>query len=314
MAVQYLLLLTGFVVLIISSYYLVEYAIKLSNALGVSTFVIAVTVIALGTSIPELVVNIIAANNEAPDLGVGNILGSNIANIAFVLGATALLSPVPMDKKLLRFEIPFMIGSVVALLLLSYDNVISRLDGVILLILCLIFNGGIIYLGKKNQQAATNTNTPEKEKVSIFPALALTLVAIVFLILGAELIVNASVTIARHFKLSELFIGITIIAVGTSLPELAASISAVIKKEDAISVGNIVGSNVLNILLILGITAIIFPIKIQSKVLTVDIPSVLLFSLVLSGAVILRKSLGRGFGFLLISGYFSYIFLSYTQG
>jgi len=228
MIIQLLLLLTGFVVLTFSSNFLVKHSVSFSKSIGVSTLIIGLTVIAFGTSLPELVVNILAALQQAGDLGIGNILGSNIANIGLVVGVTALIKPLKPRKALVKFELPSMIFITLILYGLSLDQQLSRTDGLILCLLGIIFNFMIIKTALKQSKNNHHEENTEYKNAKLYRVMMI-LISIAGMVLGAELIIKAAVYIATEFGISQLFIGITVLAVGTSLPELATGISATLR-------------------------------------------------------------------------------------
>ena len=310
MIIQLLLLLTGFVVLTFSSNFLVKHSVSFSKSIGVSTLIIGLTVIAFGTSLPELVVNILAALQLAGDLGIGNILGSNIANIGLVVGVTALIKPLKPRKALVKFELPSMIFITLILYGLSLDQQLSRTDGLILCLLGIIFNFIIIKTALKQSQNNYQKEDTVYKNAKLFRIIKI-LISIGGMILGAELIIKAAVYIATEFGISQLFIGITVLAVGTSLPELATGISATLRGEEEISVGTIIGSNIMNISFVLGLTAIILPLSIPAKAISVDILAVIIFSLLLLFSLLLFKKFNRMLGGIYCLGYLIYIFISY---
>lgn len=258
-----LLLVVGFIFLIKGADWLVEGASALANRLGVSPFMIGLTVVAFGTSAPELVVNLISSWQGQTDLAIGNILGSNMANTLLILGAAALLSPLVISRQTVKREIPFSILATLVVLIVANDvlidqfsfNIISRIDGLVMLILFIAF----MYVSFSGTRGAIEEDIKPNGK-SITEAHIYSLVGLAGLILGGKLVVDSAVDIARFFNFSEAFIGLTIVAVGTSLPELAATAVAAYRKQNDIAIGNVIGSNIFNLLWVLGLSAVIRPL------------------------------------------------------
>lgn len=249
--------------------WLVAGASRLARSFGISALVVGLTVVAFGTSTPELVVSVSAALSGTSDVSVGNVLGSNIANIALILGATALIFPITVHAVMIRREIPILIGITTFSALILIDGRISRLDGLVFIVGLVAFNAGMLYFASVDRQtgelkreeveyAESEPPVTRKQRPREFVRLVLGLAV---LALGAHLTVDGSVSIARAIGVSELVIGITLIALGTSLPELSTSIVAALNKKSDIAIGNVIGSNVYNLLSILGVTALIRPIS-----------------------------------------------------
>lgn len=257
----------GLVLLVYGADYLVKGASSLARRLGVSALVVGLTVVALGTSAPELVVNLLAASRGSSDLALGNIFGSNIANILLILGLTAMIRPVAVKKDAIWRQIPFAILAAVAVVIMGSDialsgrlsDVIGRADGFMLLLFAAVF----AYYTFRTSQPGTMTS--QLETLSIKKTWLYTIGGLIGLSLGGKFVVDAATELARNFGWSEHIIGLTIVAVGTSLPELATSLVAARKKQDDIAVGNVVGSNIINIFLILGLTAVIMPLPFSSR-------------------------------------------------
>lgn len=271
----YLLLLVGFALLIKGADFFVAGASKIARALRVSPLLIGLTIVAFGTSSPEATVSIVAALEESAGVAIGNVVGSNIFNITFVVGLTALINPLNVENETIRKEIPFTLLGGVALLILISDislqtanqNFITRSDGLIFLLFFAIFLYYIFEVArhnrKKERQESINTEVPSWGKNSF-----LTLSGLAAIIFGGDLVVNSATKIALSFGMSETLVGLTIVAVGTSLPELITSVTAAIKKESEIALGNIVGSNIFNILFVLGTASVISPLAVDSKLYT----------------------------------------------
>ncbi|MFO7911780.1 MAG: calcium/sodium antiporter [Desulfotignum sp.] len=280
-----LLVIMGFALLYYGAEWLVKGSANLARALGVSPVVIGLTVVAFGTSAPELVVSVVSSFGGKSMIAVGNAVGSNIANIALVLGSAACLMPIIADRSVVRRDIPLMLGISIFLFILSMDSSISRIEGMTLfggVILYTIFNYYISAREKKTachragsaavpDMAPLPTELPgqslqEIEEIGIIASrpkqIFLILAGITGVITGAQVLIDSAVVIMKTFGLSEKFIGLTIVAIGTSLPELATSITAAFRKQMDISIGNLIGSNVFNILSVIGLAGIVRPIDI----------------------------------------------------
>ena len=280
--INILLFLAGLTALYFGSDWLVKGASRLAISLNIQPVVVGLTVVAFGTSMPEFVVSFIGALKGLPDIALGNIVGSNIVNIGLILGLSAIIYPLSVHTKLVRFEIPFMVVTAVILFIVSIDGIISRIDSILF---AAIFTAYIVYTIKVSKKESQRVKEEYKEflqkKDSIAKDLILIAAGLAVLIAGAEILVRAAVTIARAMGISELIIGMTIVAVGTSLPELATSTVAAFRKEADISIGNIVGSNIFNILFILGITGTIQPVAVNPEALKLHMPVMIFISLAL---------------------------------
>lgn len=276
-----LMLLVGLVLLVVGAEGLVRGASRLAAALGIPPLIIGLTIVAYGTSAPEMVVSTIASFNGNADIALGNVVGSNIFNVLFILGISAAVVPLVVAQQLIQLDVPIMIGVSILLLLLGLDGSIGRLDGAILLAGALSYTAFQVVQGLKesdaNVKAEYDTEYDTGKMVGVKDwAINLGYIAggLVLLVLGSQWLVNASVTIARWMGVSDLVIGLTIVAAGTSLPELATSVVASLKGERDIAVGNVVGSNIFNILAVLGIAGIVSPkgITVSPAALGFDIP------------------------------------------
>lgn len=252
---QFIILIVGFVLLIKGADWFVDGASGIADKFGIPQIIIGLTIVAFGTSAPEAAVSIAAAMKNSADLAVGNVLGSNIMNILLILGICALLTPVPVQKNTLKYEIPFVIAITVVLAILGIiGNELTRVDGIILL---LIFAGFFVYLVRAAKNGKTEESEAPAKKKSVWVLIGLTLLGIVMIVAGSQFTVNSASAIAAKFGMGERLIGLTIVAFGTSLPELVTSAVAAKKGNADIAIGNIVGSNIFNILFVLGITATI---------------------------------------------------------
>lgn len=309
---SYLLLLVGFVLLIKGADFFVDGSSSIARLLQVPPILIGLTIVALGTSSPEATVSIIAAMGGNADVAIGNVVGSNIFNITIVVGIAAFLFPLKVQSETIRKEIPFtLLASIVMLVVMSdmalqgfSSNMITRSDGIIFLLFLLIFMYYIIELGLKSRQNAVITDGAEKGKWG--KNILITLVGLAAIIFGGDLVVDNATDIAYSLGMSETLVGLTIIAIGTSLPELVTSISAALKKESEIALGNIVGSNIFNILFVLGASSAITPIAVNDKVFTdVWVMIGLTFVLLLFARTGLR--IGKREGLLLALAYVMYL-------
>ncbi len=272
MLVDILLFLLGIVLIIVGANYLTEGASTLARRMGLSPLVVGLTIVAFGTSAPELIVSLMSALKGNADIAMGNVIGSNIFNILAIGGVTALVAPITITQSTIRREIPLMLLSFLVLFFLSYDtifagtagtteNILSRGEGLTLLGFFLIFLTYTFAIAKDAPDDPHADHTP----IRSYPLWLLVLFilgGLAALIYGGDLFVSSASSIARTFGMSESFIGLTIVAAGTSLPELATSVAAALKKQPEIAVGNIVGSNIFNIFFILGVSSTITPIRI----------------------------------------------------
>jgi len=301
----------GFAGLAIGADRFVAGAGSLASRLRISPLVVGLTVVSLGTSLPELLVTATAVLVDHSSVGLGNVLGSNISNICLVLGICALIQPLMVESKLFRQDYPALLVATVAIWLMSANRVIGRLEGLGLL------TGLTLYLvfmirspGKSTKilaaPADTTTVVPSGRKVLVHMVIGL-----VFLLAGSRLVVWGGVGLGRALGLSELIIGLTVVAVGTSLPELAASIAGVIRKQHSIAVGNVIGSNLINSTAIIGIPAILKPMEVERAALLRDYPMVLIVSLALWPIFWSRRRepgrVNRWEAMLLLAGYSCYV-------
>jgi len=269
----WLLFGVGLALLIAGAQLLVNGAATLARAFGISSLVIGLTVVAFGTSTPELAVTAQAAVEGRVDLAVGNVVGSNIFNVLFILGLSALIAPLTVSRQLVRLDVPLMVGVSLIFLVLALDGRVSGFDGLLLV-------GGIvgytIFAIREGRKEAGATDSAEHAsgRPRLVPAAAFVLAGLALLVLGARWLVDAAVTIARDIGFTEAVIGLTLVAAGTSLPEVATSVVAAVRGERDIAVGNVVGSNLYNILAILGAAALLAPegLTVSPAVLRFDLP------------------------------------------
>jgi cation:H+ antiporter len=298
------LLIVGLILLVWSADRLVFGSAALARNVGISPLVIGMTIIAMGSSAPEMMVSATAALANKTDTAVGNILGSNIANIALILGITALIKPLSINSELLRRELPFMIGVTLLSGVILWDGHLGFYEGVLLFVVFAIFILAMLKISRSesNQKdrllAEQESEVPEgiNSKIALFWVI----VGLILLPLSAEILVDNAVIIAKYFGMSDLVIGLTIIAIGTSLPELAASLAGVLKGEDDMAVGNIIGSNVFNILAVMGIPGILNPSIISEHAMGRDFWVMLGLSLLLVLMALGKsRSINRIEGFIL---------------
>ena len=283
---SYLLLVVGFALLIKGADWFVDGASKIAKILRISPLLIGLTIVAFGTSSPEATVSILAALDGSAEVSLGNVIGSNIFNITLVVGLTALINPLKVESETIRKEIPFtLLGSIVLLILISdvvlqglTENLITRSDGLIFLLFFSIFMYYIFEVARNSRDKLEVQDESEKAKWG--KNSIRTVIGLGAIIFGGELVVRNSTEIAVSLGMSETLVGLTIIAIGTSLPELVTSIMAAIKKQSEIALGNIVGSNIFNIFFVLGTSSLITPLPVNGKVF-VDIALMLILTVIL---------------------------------
>ena len=305
---DFVAIIVGLVLLIKGGELLLDAAVALSLKISIPKIVIGMTVVSFATSAPELIVSIKSSLKGYPDLALGNVVGSNIANLAFVLGVILLISPIRVTKSFYKTDWPIMmIATLLFYSFLQADGYLSQVEGGILFVLLLIF---LIYLLFFQKKAVIEEKVEIDEKEMLLTQLTFTFFAGgFFLWLGSEVLVNSAVSLATSLGVSERIISISVVSVGTSIPELSASIIAIINKEKAISIGNLIGSNVFNILAVMGITAMIHPISVMDRaILDIDFFWMIGVSLLIFPLVFIPKKmrLGRleGFCLLIIYGLF----------
>ena len=280
-----LLFIVGCALLIAGAEMLVNHASFLALAFGISPLVIGLTIVAYGTSAPELVVSVQSSYSGQGDLAVGNLVGSNIANVLLILGVSSVVTPLVVSRKIIRLEVPLLIGISIVTMAMAWNGSIGRLEGSILFLGALLYTGFIIYQSRREESedariAALDLDAPpaialERPRTGqIAIRLGWIVVSFAMLVLGSRALVYSASTIARSLGFSELIIGLTIVAVGTSLPELATSVMASIKGEKDIAIGNVIGSNIFNILFVMGVCSMIAPegLPIALPALRFDIP------------------------------------------
>lgn len=300
--IQCVLLILGFTMLVKGADWFVDGAAGIADKFGVPQLVIGLTIVAMGTSAPEAAVSINAAINENAGITIGNVVGSNILNVLLILGITSVIVNVAVTKSTIKYEIPFMIFVTILLLVLGYTGeVIGLAEGIILWIAFIIY---LVYMF----MMAKNNKTEADEESLEMPTWRLVIAGVIGLVLivwGSDVTVDAATHIAQSMGMSERIIGLTIVAFGTSLPELFTSVSAAIKGKADIAIGNIVGSNIFNILFVVGITAIITPVTFDPS-FVIDTIVAALAGLILLLCVIKSKSMKRWAGIIMLIGYAAY--------
>jgi cation:H+ antiporter len=311
MIVEFSLFLLGLIALTYGAKWLIDGSMSIALAFGISPLIVGMSIIAFGTSMPEFVFNLTSANSGASDLAVGNVVGSNIANIALILGITACIKPVKIPDILVKREYLFMVLTTFLFIALSLDGEINRFDGIMLVIILI----GFFYWLFRSGKAAEEVNDLQNELIGTSSWIkkgASILLGLAGLLYGAHLMVESATIIALNFGVPEMVIGVTIVAFGTSLPELAASLTAVLKHQHDMSIGNIIGSNIFNVLFVIGFVTIIAPISI------IDVWTIPFHMLVMAFVVLsilpfyfIGKRIGKFGGLILLAMYIIYLFFCY---
>ncbi len=298
--VQLVLLAAGFFLLIKGADIFVEGSAGIAAKFGIPQLVIGLTIVAMGTSAPEAAVSIAGALKGTADITIGNIVGSNIINILIILGITSVITAVAVQQSTIRYEIPFVVLVTVVLLVMGFDGSVGRLDGVILWVLFIAYLVYLFMMAKRNKQ-----EEDAKEQQPIWKLLLFVAAGVVMIVFGADVSVDAASEIARVIGISERVIGLTIVALGTSLPELCTSVVAAAKGDADLAIGNIVGSNIFNILFVVGTASLIVPVPFN--------PDFIIDTLVAVGAAVLlwlcvmpKKKLTRAGGIVMLLGYVGY--------
>lgn len=311
----FIYLIAGLVLLVAGAEVLVRGAAKLAAQFGIPPLIIGLTVVAFGTSAPETAVSVQAALNGSGDLAIGNVLGSNIANVLLILGLTALIAPLIVSRQLIRLDVPIMIGASLLTFALAWDGHLSRLDGALLFACVLAYSAFLIVSSR--QDKATNDEDEFAKEFGLHDRpkpyawlinLALIGLGLVLLVGGSNFLVEGAVSLARALGLSELVIGLTVVAIGTSLPELATSLLAALKGERDIAVGNIVGSNIFNLLCVLGLAALVspLPISISPNALAFDFPVMITVAVACLPIFFSGYRINRWEGLLFLAYYLAY--------
>lgn len=300
---QLFILVFGFLLLVKGADFFVDGSSKIAKKFGIPELIIGLTIVAMGTSAPETAVSIAAALKGTADISIGNVVGSNILNILIILGISATIRTVKVGKTTIKYEIPFMIAISALLLLLGLDGTIDFKDGIILWLLFIAYLTYLIIMAKKDKQ-----KKEKKSKIILWQAILTTLGGLALIIVGSDISVDAASKIARYAGLSERFIGLTIVALGTSLPELVTSVTAAFKGNNDIAIGNIVGSNIFNILFVIGTSSLILPITFAST-FKIDALVMIGAALMLFICSLKKQELNRFSGILMLLSYVLYFII-----
>ena len=304
MILQILLLAIGFVMLVKGADWFVGGAVCIADRFHIPPIIIGLTIVAMGTSAPEAAVSITSAFQGAADITVGNIVGSNIMNVLVILGLSAAIIPVAVTKSTIKVDLPFLLGITVLMLVLGFNGTITLLDGVILVVCFIAY---IAYLISRTIRYSAQVEDEEVTTMKMSKAIPLLIIGMGLVVLGSNFAVNAATEIARIIGISERIIGLTIVALGTSLPELVTSVAAAIKGNADIAVGNIVGSNIFNILFVVGISSLIIPVPF-AKAFIIDMLIAIASTVFLIVVSRYKRSLPRWSGFVMLAGYVGYMF------
>jgi len=309
-------LVIGLVFLVAGAELLVKGAATIASKLGIAPVIIGLTVVAFGTSAPELAVSVSAALGGDADVALGNVVGSNIANILLILGASAVIGGLAVSQRIIRFDIPLLIVVSVVAFLMALDNTIGRIDGIILFAVVITYTGWLIRQARGEREDIVEEYTESVETLEgaaverpLWFNVILVVAGLVVLVVGSQLLVNSATDIAEAAGISDLVIGLTVVAIGTSLPELATSILAAIRGQRDIAVGNVIGSNLFNLMSVLGLSSIVSSngIPVSDVSLRLDFPVMLVATIVLVPIVWSGFEIKRWEGFVLIAFYFVYV-------
>lgn len=312
---NYILLLLGFFLLIKGADIFVDGAASIAKKIGIPPVIVGLTIVSIGTSAPELAVSIISAFKGSNDIAIGNVVGSNIFNTLMVLGVTSAVMPLIIIKDKIKTDFLVNIGVTIVLFLLTFDSLfssksdfISRLDGAILVIICISY---MAFLIVKSIKSNVEQCSEAEKNINIFAKVGMIILGAIGIVLGGQLVVNSATNIAYSFGMSEKLVGLTIVAMGTSLPELVTSVVAALKGEKDMAIGNVLGSNIFNILLILGVSSLISPIGVSAS-LMVDVLFLIGISIFIFALIFLskgkEKKLSRAEGLILVGLYVAYMF------
>lgn len=317
MLINFLLLLLGLTVLYYGAEFLVKGASRVGIGFGISPIVVGLTIVAFATSAPEFVVSLLATLRGSADIAIGNVIGSNIANIALIIGVAAIIVPFPVDQSVVRRDYPFLVlSALLTWVFCVWDSNIIRMEGIALLLLLSAFLytcAKFAYSQNREFVASGAYKQVPKEMTQHSRNAIYVVIGLIGLVIGAKLMVDNAAEIARAFDIPELTIGVTIIALGTSLPELATSVVAALKGDADISIGNIIGSCIFNLCFILGGVSLIGPLNVSPLALVFDFPASVLLVVGLFPLLHFRKKVGRIDGILLVLFYVSYLALTYLR-
>jgi cation:H+ antiporter len=302
MLLDVVLIVVGVALVLFGADRLTEGASALARRMNVPEIIIGLTIVAAGTSAPELFVSLVSALKGTPDLAVGNVVGSNTMNAMLIVGCAAMVAPMTISRSTVKKDIPFSVGASVLLILLAVDSFLGRVDGIILLL------GFAVFMAYTLMQAKTgSTDEVQAETSPVWKNIVYLVGGLLGLVLGSNLFVDSASSVAYALDISEGVVGLTVVAGGTSLPELATSVVAARKGQSAIAIGNVIGSNVFNILLILGLTATISPMEIEG-ITTIDMAVMLLSVALVWLFSYTRFTVERWEGAVLVGGYLVYLF------
>lgn len=313
----------GLGILYLGADWLIDGASEVARKFGIRPMIIGLTIVALGTSLPEFLLNLFAVSAGQDGLAVGNIIGSNIANIALILGLSAVILPIAFDGEALKKEYPMMLAVTGLFYFLALDGSISRLDGFFLVAGLVAFIVFVIMTSSRDQIPVTTASDGQKdaffvpqsglkkwlhdEKTGPFVRILLIVAGMAALALGARFMVDSAINMAMILDINPTIVGLTIVGIGTSLPELAASLMAAVKKESDLSIGNILGSNMLNILFVIGVVSVIQPMSIDAESISFHMPIMIGFSLMLWPLARRKHQLSRFSGFILLASFLGYL-------
>ena len=299
----------GLLLLVAGAEILVRGASRLALAVGISPLVVGLTVVAFGTSSPELAVSVQSSLAGQTDVALGNVVGSNIANILLILGCSALAAPLLVSRQLARLDVPLMAGASLLFWLLASNGRLAQLESLLLFLLVVGYTGFSIYKSRRDGKAAAAGAALPLDKRQIGLNLLLVAVGLVLLVLGSDWLVDAAVTVAEHLGVSQLIIGLTIVAVGTSLPELATSLVASLRGERDMAVGNVVGSNLFNLLAVMGVAGLVTPggLAVSEQALRLDIPVMTAVALLCLPIFLTKSNVSRWEGAFLLLCYAAYL-------
>ena len=325
-------IVSGIALLTFGGDLVVRGSVTLAIKLGISKVLVGMIVVGFGTSAPELLVSISATLSGSPDIAIGNVVGSNIANFLLILGLALLITPVFCKDPVIKRDALAVIGAGGIFMFFARDGQIIAVEGGIMLAIMLSYLGASIMASWQTPVSITPESTPDAvqdqagdstysheaeeydSERSVASCVMLCIVGMIMLVSGADLLVEGASAVARSFAISEAVIGLTLVAVGTSLPELAAMIAAALKRHDDVIVGNIIGSTLFNILSILGITALIAPLAVAKQIIVVDIPISVVVNVVVWAGLVFLSRLPRFFGVIMLAGYVIYLFLQFSAG
>lgn len=301
MLLDVVLIVVGVALVLFGADRLTEGASALARRMNVPEIIIGLTIVAAGTSAPELFVSLVSALKGTPDLAVGNVVGSNTMNAMLIVGCAAMVAPMTISRSTVKKDIPFSVGASVLLILLAVDSFLGRVDGIILLL------GFAVFMAYTLMQAKTgSTDEVQAETSPVWKNIVYLVGGLLGLVLGSNLFVDSASSVAYALDISEGVVGLTVVAGGTSLPELATSVVAARKGQSAIAIGNVIGSNVFNILLILGLTATISPMEIEG-ITTIDMAVMLISVALVWMFSFTRYTVERWEGAVLVGGYLAYL-------